>query len=397
MEVKNVADPRYPLLEGCRGLACLMVVFYHCGLNLRVAPYALWGFTGVHLFFVLSGFLLYRPFIPAMAGWGAFPMTGDFYARRFLRIYPPYVISLSVFLLLRYLLGQQMPSALELIARITLTFNYKSDVNFFGVNSVYWSLAIEAQFYLVLPLMCRAAAKCTGRQSPWLLPAILIAAGVGARCAEHVLLAGLYVGNVDHVTFRSLLSYLDLFAFGMLAAGAERTGWGIRFSSWPMVAVGSILFWFGNYWCAVATDGRWQTGSMPLVYVAMFPVVICVGLGILMLGASSRSSPAFVWLGWWPLRFAGEVSYSLYLYHTGVQFFLFKFSPFKHLPFEQMALIHGLISIPLCGGVAVIMYRTVERPSLSLVRRFRRPTLEPMVRSHAAHNKVAATTAPLPA
>ena len=77
-------------LDMWRGVACLMVFAFHTGASFRWPPLAFYGNSGVHLFFVLSGYLIFQPFLKSMGGSKPMPSIGRFYARRFLRIYPPY-------------------------------------------------------------------------------------------------------------------------------------------------------------------------------------------------------------------------------------------------------------------------------------------------------------------
>jgi peptidoglycan/LPS O-acetylase OafA/YrhL len=80
-------------LDGWRGIACLLVLFYHTGSNIFFPPLVIYGFIGLHLFFVLSGYLISSPFLKAIRGRSALPSTGRFYMRRLIRIYPPYLVS----------------------------------------------------------------------------------------------------------------------------------------------------------------------------------------------------------------------------------------------------------------------------------------------------------------
>ena len=128
---------RFAALEGWRGAACLMVFCYHCGLSQPRPPLAAFGFTGVHLFFVLSGFLLFRPYASALTDGRPVPPTGNFYLRRLVRIGPPYLVSLAAFVALRLVVRVNVPSAWDVVAHALLVFNYDPRLNFFGINPVY--------------------------------------------------------------------------------------------------------------------------------------------------------------------------------------------------------------------------------------------------------------------
>ena len=84
-------------LDGWRGVACLAVVAQHSHLQPRVGEWPLLGNLGVHLFFILSGYLIGKPYLRALLRGERLPGIGGFYMRRLLRIYPPYLVSLLFF------------------------------------------------------------------------------------------------------------------------------------------------------------------------------------------------------------------------------------------------------------------------------------------------------------
>jgi peptidoglycan/LPS O-acetylase OafA/YrhL len=159
-------------IDALRGVAIGLVLLYHAGpLSWRLAPYdgegwLVWpslgwkwllvpfwhfGFSGVHAFFVLSGFCIHLRAARQHA-----PLDLKAYAlRRFWRIYPPYWIALGLFGLLAPLAaGAAVPVRdLLLHAGMLHTLN---DRSFFSINPAFWSLATEEQFYLAYPLVLLA-------------------------------------------------------------------------------------------------------------------------------------------------------------------------------------------------------------------------------------------------
>ena len=247
---------RVDALDGWRGVACLLVACYHVGFNLRWPPLVVLGFCGVQMFFVLSGHLLYRPYAQAMRGERAFPSSRLFYARRFLRIYPPYLVALAAFVLLRYATGTKPPGAWSVLAHVGLFFNYVPSIDFFSINPVFWSLAIEAQFYVLLPVACLAARRL--KWGPWVVPFAFAAVGIAARAIELRISYDLPPG-VTAVGFRSVFAYLDLFAFGMVVAVLP-TGW--RMPRPRIVAAAGLgLFLLANNWSFLAGGGEWMVAG----------------------------------------------------------------------------------------------------------------------------------------
>jgi peptidoglycan/LPS O-acetylase OafA/YrhL len=156
-------------IDALRGVAIGLVVLYHAGpLSWRLAPYRsdgwlawpalgwkwllvpFWhfGFSGVHAFFVLSGFCIHLRAARQRA-----PLDLRSYAlRRFWRIYPPYWIALALFGVLVPLAAGGLPSLRELALHGTMLHTL-SQRSFFSINPAFWSLATEEQFYLAYPLV----------------------------------------------------------------------------------------------------------------------------------------------------------------------------------------------------------------------------------------------------
>src|ERR671933_2196967 len=166
--------PRYPELDGLRGVAILMVVAYHYDL----APFL----SGVDLFFVLSGFLLGGILLDKQEAPNYFKA---FYARRFCRILPLYFVCLLVFLILlpltpgwlfgdpfEMLLGDPLP----IWTYFTFTHNFAM-AQLGGWGTLWlghtWSLAVEEQFYLVLPFFIRSFSR---EKLPYLLVGLILSA-----------------------------------------------------------------------------------------------------------------------------------------------------------------------------------------------------------------------------
>ena len=117
--------------------------FYHFAINLNFYDITIYGSIGVHLFFILSGYLLYKQFIKKIDAEDKFPSIKKFYLRRFLRIYPSYSISIVLFAVARYLIGVKPPSISTILSHLLLIQNYFGSQQFFSISPVVWSLAIE--------------------------------------------------------------------------------------------------------------------------------------------------------------------------------------------------------------------------------------------------------------
>jgi len=149
-------------INGLRAFAVLSVVLYHFGV-----PYVSGGFTGVDVFFVISGFLMTGIVLEKVDHKGIF----DFYVARFLRIVPALVATILALLIFGYF--SLSTSEFELLARnATASLLFYSN-NYYAAHSSYfdpssdlnfllhtWSLSVEWQFYLIYPLIVLAIKKC---------------------------------------------------------------------------------------------------------------------------------------------------------------------------------------------------------------------------------------------
>jgi peptidoglycan/LPS O-acetylase OafA/YrhL len=157
-EVSSRPKHDLPVLEAYRGIAALMVVFTHVGFisgSGVIGPWAGWLSRldfGVTLFFLLSGFLLFRPFVQAAYGRRPPVSVGSYFRRRYLRIYPAFITVLVVDYLItpdaRTVSGDRWLQTVLMIQNYTGNFANQLP----GMNQI-WSLAVEVSFYLALPFL----------------------------------------------------------------------------------------------------------------------------------------------------------------------------------------------------------------------------------------------------
>lgn len=309
------SQARLGVLDGLRGIAVLLVVWYHVWEISFLPAWPAWlqfvpatGFVGVHLFFYLSGFVIAYPFVRAAAAGTAQPEWGAFFWRRFIKIVPSYLLSIAVVYAIGY--AQRQPGAsteADLLSHLLFVHTW-FPARYGTINGVLWTLAVEVEFYCIFPLVWWCF-----RRRPWLTAlAMILVAG-----AWRASLAACCYGTTFPDYEENLPGYLDLFAFGMISAYAfVRYGQRWRTSAWrwsaPVVAAGatawlaSLLMALYGYRLHDQWAGVWQIDRRPLLGAA-FAVI---ALGFL---ASPR---------WWqvlldnpPLRFLATISYNLYLYH----------------------------------------------------------------------------------
>src|SRR5579862_7556574 len=311
-------SPRLGVLDGLRGLAVLLVLWYHIWeISWLPAP-ADWlqfipetGFIGVHLFFFLSGFVITYPFVRAMRTGKPLPTWGHFAWRRFTKIVPSYVLSIAVAYAIGYAQSQPNASPVpDLVSHLLFVHTWFPD-RYGTINGVLWTLAVEVEFYCVFPLIWWCF-----KRSPWLTGAVMIAIAWAWRAwLAHCCFTTLFASYEEN-----LPGYLDIFACGMLCAhvftrfGEQWRASRLRYVS-PLIAIAgfamlvALLENLFGYRLADQWAGAWQIDKRPLLGAAF--ALIAIG---------SLTAP-----GWWqillanpPLKFLAAISYNLYLYHQMV-------------------------------------------------------------------------------
>ncbi|RYZ96667.1 MAG: acyltransferase, partial [Sphingobacteriaceae bacterium] len=138
-------------IDALRGIAALSVTFFHLtgssGLSKHTASYGIYGFTGVQMFFVISGFIL--PYSMFKAGYKVNDF-GLFSAKRIIRIYPAYFVAVGVGLTLALITGRELLSIKSFISHLfflNIPFNQPS------ISPVFWTLYIEFQFYILIGIL----------------------------------------------------------------------------------------------------------------------------------------------------------------------------------------------------------------------------------------------------
>ncbi len=144
---------RYPCLDGMRAFAVTLVFIFHGALGSQwmaehAGRYIVHFNIGVEIFFVLSGFLIYRPFVRANLSGSPPGSLRNYALRRFLRIFPGYLLALFVL----WLLGDiDVNGASGLLKHATLTNTYFRDIGGLGIAQS-WTLVVELSFYAFVPL-----------------------------------------------------------------------------------------------------------------------------------------------------------------------------------------------------------------------------------------------------
>jgi peptidoglycan/LPS O-acetylase OafA/YrhL len=141
---------RFKQIDVLRGIAAILVVFFHLtgssDLSKTTATYGHYGWTGVQMFFVISGFVL--PYSLHRSGY-KLKNFGIFLIKRIIRIYPAYLAAIIISLILTVLTHREVASVITIISHLVFL---NSILGLTGISAVFWTLAIEVQFYLLIGL-----------------------------------------------------------------------------------------------------------------------------------------------------------------------------------------------------------------------------------------------------
>jgi len=315
--------PSYiPELQGLRGLAVLGVVIYHCHPRLEGTwsyRASLWGWAGVNLFFVLSGFLI----TSILLGTRARPhYFRNFYARRALRIWPVYVLVLVVcYLNAPWFIG---PTVLEAIRTAPWWAYILFLQNLFHLSlppaiGPTWSLAIEEQYYFLWAPIVRILAR------PWSLAVFLCCALVASPLFR--------MSHLSWITPTHTLTHLDGIAMGSLIAIALDT---VPFSRRTWLALGLTGMVVGFPAAFTIAGG---TAFLDTALTAGFGGAVLASIA-----STGARNPLNAVLRRGPLAFYGRVSYGMYMTHI-MAFIYFGW-------FDRMMDAHGML-----GNIAVVAFR----------------------------------------
>jgi peptidoglycan/LPS O-acetylase OafA/YrhL len=383
-----------PSLDGLRGIAIVLVMLHHLtyyrptsGIDAAIADLVFFFWTGVDLFFVLSGFLITGILLDTRDSRRYF---SSFYARRILRIFPLYylVLFLAFVVLPLFPAVHAVVVAQDVSVDLPPQWPYWVFLTNFSIAErgwvhgwvdVAWSLAIEEQFYLIWPLVIWLSPS---RLIAWLCTAIFVAE-VFARSyarASDVEVLPIYVVTWFRV---------DGLVMGALLAVALRKGIMPSLTRLaPYVSVAAIAglvavtILGGHTWW-------WNRRMQQFGYS-----LIALLAGAMLVGAIGRPAeslwPRMLSSGW--LRAFGKYSYCLYLIHLPVMRAVreWVFDPEEYhalsvAPWIGQVLFYPAVVAP-AFALAWLSWRFFEAPILRLKARFPYETSEPALAAAAAAN-----------
>ncbi len=371
-----------PGLDGCRAVAALLVLVFHVaeatgetsGTSHLASGLRTWGALGVSIFFVLSGFLLYRPFVTSHLRDERQPPVDRYLVRRALRIFPAYWLAFVVFV---YVFGDPERTVQgfgDLITLLTLQQGYDADKVLAGVP-VAWTLTIEVTFYAFLPLFALLPVVLAGRRAtPRERLRIQLAAIAGLFVLATVVRFLLIEGDATMVGVFPAMA--DWFAAGMLLAvlrawfdlGHERPRLLQAVQRRPGLGLIPVALAYVGV-LALRLEGGFTRMSLG-DHMARNALFVVIGLGLVgpfALGTTSRG-PLLRGLGHPVVRWFGIVSYGVYLWHVLV------IRELRPELIEHLGLGTGFwpaLAVALAGTavIAAASWYLLERPIINWGRR----------------------------
>jgi peptidoglycan/LPS O-acetylase OafA/YrhL len=303
------------------------------------------GGLGVYVFFVISGFLIAHLMFSEVAETGRISLR-KFYLRRALRLYPALLAFVGVTTIWCLVIGFPV-TKLDVSSALLYFANYHRSRPF----GIVWSLSVEEHFYFLFP-----AAMLLLRAKPAAVLAMVAAVCVGCLTLR-VVTAQTHPELLDGYHFYAHTQYrLDSIAYGVLIAAALRIERGravlLRLAH-PLFTVVALLV-VGL--CLGVRD--------PVFRETFRYSLLGLSIAVILVGVLFRpTKPAKLVLNAWPLVWIGQLSYSLYLWHSFV-----RFAVEQGLPDLRLEIFAPLI-ITVSLGVAALSYYGLERPLLGLRKR----------------------------
>ena len=366
-------------LDGVRALATLLIIIYHLlGVSGQTVNNSngIGQFSGrlnvaVSIFFVLSGYLLFKPYVEAMLQKASFPRAHTFYFKRIVRIMPAYWCAL---VLISKFNSVNFPVLSELLRNVLL-LPPMSGQNIFPIIGQTWTLSIELSFYLSLPWIAALIRHRVKNMTPEKALRNILCCLLALYVSAFVSRVLFHKIHIDYFTLW-FPAHIDTFALGMCIAAvvaALEVSPDLKARRAQLVRMAPIIFLFSGitwYWSTqLGLALAFETTSFRIellehflygITSVAFVIPFCLDEGTSRI-VKIFSCQAFVWLG--------TISYGMYLWH-----FLFLGGDFAntYLPYrigDMGIATRLLITIPGSIAVATVSYYLIERPLIRSLSR----------------------------
>lgn len=391
-------------LDGVRALAFLLVFDFHInhagmwgdGNNPWISALFSVGRTGVTLFFILSGFLLFLPYTQALLFEKDWPPPKIYYIRRILRIFPAYFFSLFILVMFTQPSFIQPHNWRLFVHFLTFTMGYS---NSGLINGPYWTLAVEFQYYLILPLIALGILGLTRLVRPekrlWVIVGSLIAMIIWGLVTDYY---GAYFVSHPDQTFlipRPLLNvvlfvvygdhskFLEDFAVGMLIAVGYLSIMNSPRKDLYLLRMRRLLPWLLILFIALFVYVAMANYTLPFVPRALqfqsvpwlneFSFALCYGYLVTAVLFNRSDGWLVRVFSWTPLRWLGLISYSLYIWHRPlIQIFAVNLGPsLRGLHPVLTVSLFWVITFTVIVVFCFFLFVLIEKPGMRLSEKLR--------------------------
>jgi peptidoglycan/LPS O-acetylase OafA/YrhL len=354
----------YPALDGLRGIAILLVVLYH---NFSFIPFLNYGWLGVDLFFVLSGFLITEILLSKRNARNYFK---NFYTRRMLRIFPLYYLCLILFILILPTL-KNFPFNFNFYTGNQLWFwfyieNWLLILKPWGDSTLvlnhFWSLAVEEQFYLIWPIVVVFIRK--PKHLLWLCTSLLIIV-VLSRCY-------IWFNRNIYPAYSSIFLFtrIDGILIGAILAIVKLINYNFLKKYSYLVISGLALLNFIFYF--INKNEQFTFPYWAIVGYTTFAIMFALLAGEVL---DSQNKILNLILNIPVLKFLGKISYGFYVFHWPVYLLLYGYVEtwirtivnFTHV--ELQISVSFILTI-VAFIISLISYYTYEKFWRQLKERF---------------------------
>ena len=383
--IDQAGERRSARIESLRALGAITVVAFHVAVlrpnGLPLAARVARGWTvGLPIFFFISAFLLFRPFIAKRMAAGQSVDLKRFAFNRIVRIVPLYYIALLVL----FVAQEHRATLKQVLLFATATQSYSLSTRR-AVDEPLWTVGVELQFYALLPLLALLVPRGARLRT---VAAILLALGAASWALRLLIVTpGGFAVRPGHDPRLAAILPVNfcLFVPGMLLAAAS-VAWSRGRPAWLRGLAASSTAWLVVAAAMVALLSGTPEGTELLYAIVPFLVIGSISLAL------ADGLPARL-LGWRPLATLGMASYSVYVWHVPI---LLAFLGHGLLPpsfFPAAALV-----IPTTCVAGLLSYRIIEEPFLRLRGRWATavlgsvPSEEPSRESHVQRRDAPATS-----
>ncbi|MBO1254749.1 acyltransferase family protein [Alteromonas sp. 5E99-2] len=378
-----------PGLDGLRGIAALSVFivhfqqFTHIGGQVGPFDFERWmvnGNTGVALFFTLSGFLLSIPF------WRSYqtakmPNIKRYFASRIVRIVPIYYLCFFGLIALKSFSGAEV-NFNNIISHLFFLHNLK-DYQVMSLNPPFWTLAVEVQFYILLPLIFFVISKLNSISSRLIVLIIMALSVVSYQLLMGSLESytqwpitvpliwpfGIELTSIKSAALKySTLAHLPHFLIGVLAASLY-----LGKSKIKSANVAESLFWLSCIGLiailatTIDTSLQIQYGRYNFPYVPLLLGLVVLTAPSTVLAKKLLELPILVWVG--------SISYGIYIFHYPIQKATLQGFKYASLDLDSNVALYAGISLLLTLFVSHLSFKIIEQPLMNWLKRRNPPVI----------------------